>query len=491
MYERRTKKRFDVGGSSAAPPPPPVRDQYPWPREHEDEPIPPFDHFDDTHKAAKSVACRNRPIVDTRDDYDSIFFNEWLKVSIEPTRFVDPDVIRALGIKSGLKDLFVELGMGNLATNPQVLYPELVRQFMATVNIYYANERAKRANEGVLTFFIRYRVPLSTLCTIYRFDTECQHAVVPEFPGISKIWEHITTGYFESAKSLHTDICHPTLRYFMKVLANTLFCKMVPNNVRVQELTLAYYAVWSLVHMEDTKEPADDVWPNIGAVFAEYLIKLRMKPFQSKGRKKETPVEILDHQLKAVQGMSTVFVRVCCERDGIQEETPETEQIYYSEFCCDDIGQTRHRSHSKPRTRQAHHCRSQPKKPPENRHAVKLSFVRLVIVNICLTVENREYARPPPCSSRRDEAVATDHTSIGARTKPLEPPEVLPPPVREPHTQSDHHLATVGPPPCRHRTVTSRHRTATSPPLATASPPSDHRLAAAGDSLTSQAGLVR
>ncbi|KAF3572403.1 hypothetical protein F2Q69_00058768 [Brassica cretica] len=92
MYERRTKKRFDVGGSSAAPPPPPVRDQYPWPREHEDEPIPPFDHFDDTHKAAKSVACRNRPIVDTRDDYDSIFFNEWLKVSIKPTRFVDPDV---------------------------------------------------------------------------------------------------------------------------------------------------------------------------------------------------------------------------------------------------------------------------------------------------------------------------------------------------------------------------------------------------------------
>ncbi|KAF3603210.1 hypothetical protein F2Q69_00036865 [Brassica cretica] len=54
MYERRTKRRFDVGGSSADPPPPPVRDQYPWPREHEDEPIPLFDHFDDTCNAAKS-----------------------------------------------------------------------------------------------------------------------------------------------------------------------------------------------------------------------------------------------------------------------------------------------------------------------------------------------------------------------------------------------------------------------------------------------------
>ena len=82
-------------------------------------------------------------------------------------------MIRALGIKLGLEDLFVELGMGNLATDPQVLYPEPVRQFMAMVNVYYANERAKRASEGILTFFIRgirYRVPLSALSTIYGFQ---------------------------------------------------------------------------------------------------------------------------------------------------------------------------------------------------------------------------------------------------------------------------------------------------------------------------------
>ena len=52
------------------------------------------------------------------------------------TWFIDPDVVRALGIRSDLEDLFVELGMGNFATHPQVLYPELVRQFMATVNVY-------------------------------------------------------------------------------------------------------------------------------------------------------------------------------------------------------------------------------------------------------------------------------------------------------------------------------------------------------------------
>ncbi|XP_013615283.1 PREDICTED: uncharacterized protein LOC106321578 [Brassica oleracea var. oleracea] len=201
MYERRTKQRFEVGGSSTAPPLPPV--------------------------------------------------------SIEPTRFVDPDVIPDLGIKSDLEDLFAELGMGNMATNPHVLYPEMVRQFMATANY------------------------------------ERQRAIVPDSAGISTFWGYIATGFFDSAKTLQTDIRHLTLRYFMKVLANSLLCKMEPSKVRVQVLTFVYYAVRSLVHMEDIEEPADDMWPNIGAVFAEHLVKLKMKPFQSKGRKKETVGSLL------------------------------------------------------------------------------------------------------------------------------------------------------------------------------------------------------
>ncbi|KAF2554468.1 hypothetical protein F2Q68_00015579 [Brassica cretica] len=95
--ERRTMRRFDTNS------PAPVRDRDPWPRQPEDGPIPLFDHFTDMQKAAKSLECRNH-------------------------------VVRALGIRSDLEYLFVELGMGNFATHPQVLYPELVRQFMATVN---------------------------------------------------------------------------------------------------------------------------------------------------------------------------------------------------------------------------------------------------------------------------------------------------------------------------------------------------------------------
>ncbi|KAF3595031.1 hypothetical protein DY000_02020734 [Brassica cretica] len=51
------------------------------------------------------------------------------------------------------------------------------------------------------------------------------------------------------------------------------------------------------------------------------------------------------------------------------------------------------------------------------------AFSRRDCVELATTV-NRP--RPPLCSSRRDEAIDTNHAAIGVRTKPLEPPEVLP-----------------------------------------------------------------
>ena len=184
------ERRFDTGSTSAAPPPPPVHDRDPWPREREADPIPLFAHFDDPRTAVRSTKCINREIRDEWDDYDRLFYNEWLKVSIEPTRFMDPDVIRHLGIREDLEDMFVELGMGNMVTNRHSLYQEWVCQFMATIHVYYANERVKRANKGTLTFFIRgirYRVSLMTLCTIYGFQNSwLQRSSVPSFVGRSQ-----------------------------------------------------------------------------------------------------------------------------------------------------------------------------------------------------------------------------------------------------------------------------------------------------------------
>ena len=68
---------------------------------------------------------------------------------------------------------------------------------------------------------------------------------------------------------------------------------MEPNKVQVQDFTLLYYTVRSLVPLGEISEPADDLWPNLRAVFTEHLANLKMKPIGGKGRKKETVGSLL------------------------------------------------------------------------------------------------------------------------------------------------------------------------------------------------------
>lgn len=64
----------------------------------------------------------------------------------------------------------------------------------------------------------------------------------------------------------------PDLRYFMRVLSSTLLCKMEPNKVRMQEITVLYIAVNGLVNLTDLDADADVVTPNLGVLFAEHLV---------------------------------------------------------------------------------------------------------------------------------------------------------------------------------------------------------------------------
>ncbi|KAG5400146.1 hypothetical protein IGI04_014753 [Brassica rapa subsp. trilocularis] len=71
--ELRSKRRFDETSSSTNPQRPP------WPRTENT----PFDvsGYDDPKAAINSNECRQRPLSDNWDDYDSLFYNAWLGVS--------------------------------------------------------------------------------------------------------------------------------------------------------------------------------------------------------------------------------------------------------------------------------------------------------------------------------------------------------------------------------------------------------------------------
>lgn len=106
IHERRTKRRFDHPSSSNAPPPsPPVLDRDPWPREREGEPIETWDNYTNPNEAVRHKDCTHCAIENDWDGNDSMFYNEWLKVIIEPTRFIHWTTIWRLGLEEELEEM--------------------------------------------------------------------------------------------------------------------------------------------------------------------------------------------------------------------------------------------------------------------------------------------------------------------------------------------------------------------------------------------------
>ncbi|CAE5962923.1 unnamed protein product [Arabidopsis arenosa] len=191
---------------------------------------------------------RGRPRKDQDwDDYDTLFYNAWLGVVLKPTRVADMDLMRRMGIETTVLGMLEAIGLGTICTKQYDMFPELVRQFIATVRVGYEKENEKNARDGFLSFFIRgvrYSLPLSELAEIYGFDGEVPRVALPDrFDGIKNFWSYIGNGEYDSKKSAQTDIRHPALRYVVRLLGHTLLCKMEPGKMRRTEVIFLNYVV--------------------------------------------------------------------------------------------------------------------------------------------------------------------------------------------------------------------------------------------------------
>ncbi|KAL0702214.1 hypothetical protein Bca4012_058336 [Brassica carinata] len=272
--ERRTKQGLDnVGTSRKNPPsssssPSPAREDEcdPWPCK-DDKPMRIHRNFDNPARIAKSSEVLNRPISTDRDVYDSLFYNAWLGVEIAPTRFIDPATLKRLGIDKNVGEMMEQLGLGNITSNPAGPLP--------------------LPHQTVHGHGIRYSVSVSDLCNGFQYPTATASDTLA-FPSYPDLWSIIGTGPWDSAKAVQLDIRHPALQYFMRILSSTLTCKMEPNKVRIDQLTLLYHALDGLVLLTHLDEEGDLQTLNLGAVFAKHLVGLKMKPFKGTSAKKET-----------------------------------------------------------------------------------------------------------------------------------------------------------------------------------------------------------
>ncbi|KAF2578983.1 hypothetical protein F2Q68_00005011 [Brassica cretica] len=112
--------------------------------------------------------------------------------------------------------MITQLGLGTMATRVYDLHVDMVRQFMATVELTYSTSKARVAGDRTLTFFargIRYKISITELCRIYGFNEAAAAVRIPPFLGLDGLWEIIGTGAWNSNSATQTEIHYPTLRF--------------------------------------------------------------------------------------------------------------------------------------------------------------------------------------------------------------------------------------------------------------------------------------
>ncbi|CAA7023771.1 unnamed protein product [Microthlaspi erraticum] len=213
----------------------------PWPRE-DGTPIPSGRVWDRSpQEEIASDDCIYRDISESWDEYDTLFYNAWLKVDIRPTRFAQEKCMRVMGIRNDVIATLKKIGLGTICTEQHDLYPELTGR-----------------------------------------ESHFQQS----------IWDVIAHGRYDSRGSAQTDVRHPVLRYVIRLIANTILCKSEPGKIRLGEFMLLSYG------LDDLHEEGKPKWKrlrriNFGALFAHHLASLKAKPFSTPGPKFETVGSLL------------------------------------------------------------------------------------------------------------------------------------------------------------------------------------------------------
>ncbi|KFK24370.1 hypothetical protein AALP_AAs68725U000200 [Arabis alpina] len=210
-----------------------------------------------------------------------LLYNEWLGVILKPTRVADEKVLRDFEIYDEVRRFLARAGLGHIAIRQHKLHPDLVRQFFASVRVYY-DDGVETAQTGHLTFMakgVRYRVSFLDICQIFGFQLHHAATTLPTtFADMRTFWNLFAHGHYDSSGTPHTDIRHPTVRYLARLLTNTILYKNEPGKMRIDELVLMFSCLRNDIGFP-TGIPHLDVDANLGVVFAHQLMSVKNTPF--------------------------------------------------------------------------------------------------------------------------------------------------------------------------------------------------------------------
>src|SRR5690606_22416499 len=171
-------------------------------------------------------------------------YNRLLAAEILPTRFAHQDTLAATGVDSDVFDTLQAMGIAHLCYQTHELYPDLVRQVLATAQISYQNPTAPTYENCSFSFMADgtfCSISLHDLNELYEIvDTPKEVSIEKKFAPANAFWDLIAAGQFTSCKAYQSQIRNPTLRITAKIVFNILFAKESSSKITNGDLQVLF-----------------------------------------------------------------------------------------------------------------------------------------------------------------------------------------------------------------------------------------------------------
>lgn len=247
--QRVTRENYTPPPHHNAPP------SYPWPRQ---EAIPII--LEDPQLLDFNCEGWDKEAAET--------YNTLLRTEFRPTSFGHAEAIAELRLDTEVFDTLQAMGIAPFCYKAHELYPDLVRQILATAVVGYEDPSRPTYKNCSFSFMADgkfCKISLDKINEIYELDDDPKGVVVErKFTPQNAFWNFIAAGNFMSRSAYQSQIRNPTLRVIAKMLSNLLFAKEDTSKVQNGELQMIYTGVVDEIRRADVGIPFQQVWTNPG-----------------------------------------------------------------------------------------------------------------------------------------------------------------------------------------------------------------------------------
>ncbi|KAF2613432.1 hypothetical protein F2Q70_00011116 [Brassica cretica] len=176
--------------------------------------------------------------------------NKLRAMELQPSLFVDEEILEKLGILSDVQLLLGKMGLWKMMSTCQRGYPVPACQFLSTLEatFHISHDPHETEGHGFITFKVdrkSYKMSFKEIASVMGLRDRRRHKF-KKFEGeLNKFWKEIG-GEYDISTIKSADILHPALRYVHKLLASTLYARKEAGRIVQDELHFLIFRISSV-----------------------------------------------------------------------------------------------------------------------------------------------------------------------------------------------------------------------------------------------------